>query len=69
MRKRSYKLHKFMPVKAWAHVDAAGRLITRDYRLPLTWYRRPGREDVEERGGFLVRVEVRAALSKKRRGK
>lgn len=44
--------------KAWALVQANGNLVTRDYRLPLTWYRRHAKEDAADYGGRIIRVTI-----------
>lgn len=49
------------PQKAWAVVNKNGNLVARDYRLPLTWYRRNAKEDLKDfaNGGRIIRVEIR----------
>ena len=57
------------PIRAWAVVEN-GRLITRDYRLPLTWYRKYAKEDLSDYSinGRIIRVEIREVRRRNKRG-
>ena len=52
-------MRKMRKWKAWALLNSHGNLFTRDYRLPLTWFRRAAQEDAKDYGGRIIRVEVR----------
>jgi hypothetical protein len=61
----------FKPIRAWAAITGRGSCCTFDYRLPIVWNRLgiPSLKESCGDGVQIVRVEIRLAALRKKKGK